>query len=146
MLTEPWLILHGMDPAEYTCANEFPFFSANGSIVLIEVNFAEGNAVKPLFYFTGSTTAAINFRSTFRCLLDQWFLHGLTLPDDRFLLHRLRNTNIEQYQTAITQSLQWGPEPNLSDAEVLSAAVLAIACHRGKFLGFLMQHQKFIGA
>lgn len=75
MLTEPWLILHGMDPAEYTCANEFPFFSANGSIVLIEVNFAEGNAVKPLFYFTGSTTAAINFRSTFRCLLDQWFLH-----------------------------------------------------------------------
>jgi hypothetical protein len=43
--------LHGIAPEEYKCAKEFPFFYANGSAVLILVNFADGNSVNPVFGF-----------------------------------------------------------------------------------------------
>lgn len=49
MDTLPCSILHGIAPDEYKWANEFPFFSENGSAVLMFMSFAEGNSVKPVF-------------------------------------------------------------------------------------------------
>jgi hypothetical protein len=59
MLTAPWLILHGIEPAEYTCANELPFFSEKGSTVFIDVYLVDGKLVKPLLTLAASTIAAL---------------------------------------------------------------------------------------
>lgn len=47
--TLPCYILQGMAPDEYKCANELPFFYANGSAVFMLASLADGNSVKPTF-------------------------------------------------------------------------------------------------
>lgn len=43
ILTLPCYILQGIAPEEYKWAKELPFFSANGSAVLMFVSLADGN-------------------------------------------------------------------------------------------------------